>query len=375
MPYDEIPPGSTLGILGDGQLGRMLGEAALPLGFKIITAGPGGKNSSTGYLSWQAWRWEPEWLKEPNDQARSILNEFARLASVVTTEWENVPAWMVEYLQGKGVVCEPGPQALGVAQDRRREKATFKKLGLRTAESIVIRNQDDLELAKHFVFPAFLKLCHGGYDGRGQVLVKQFSDMAGALRQLQAAAGINSVCLLEEKVDFVYEISIVCARNRRGDFVTYPATVNEHRDGILRRSTYRPGQVPKAIEKQAEEAAKQVAEALDYVGVMTLEMFVTEDGEVIMNEVAPRVHNSGHWTQDGCDISQFAMHVRAICNWPLNEPQVTCRKAIMNNVLTADELEMAKQLVGVRNTFVHLYDKAPKQGDLRKIGHVNTVIR
>ena len=366
---DMVTPGSILGMLGNGQLGRMLSKKAAELGFKIKTIGPEGKDSSTGYISWKGWQWDQGSFDLSDTTA---LDAFAEGCDVMTTEWENVPAGVVEYMAKKeGLVIAPGASVLRVAQDRLKEKQLFESLGLKTADYVTISSREDFEKAKNFIFPARLKTRSGGYDGKDQELIEGFRYLALAFEKLG-----SKPCILESVIDFDYEVSVVVARNNRGDCVQYPAVVNYHKDGVLRRTIYNPLLIPPEVSLKAVAAAAKVAEYLDAIGVTTLEMFVMQDGTIYGNEVAPRVHNSGHWTQDGCDICQFKMHFHAICNYPIHQPKVLCDSAEMVNILTAQALEVAKQNVGAEDEFLHLYDKEPpKDGSLRKVGHINKIVR
>lgn len=278
---------------------------------------------------------------------------------------------MITLMESWGLTCLPGPEVLKIAQDRLFEKQCFEACGLPVAPYVQLDTFWDIPNAAKCSFPALLKTRRGGYDGKGQVEVASFEDLSKAFQSLQTEGRPEVACLLEQKIPFAYEVSVLVVQNMRGDCVTYPVVVNEHEGNILRRTIYRSDIVPPRVAEKARQAAVKIAKRLGSIGVLGVEMFVTVDGDLIVNEVATRPHNSGHWTQDGCDESQFAMHIRAICNWPLHTPRVLCSEAIMTNYL-GDEVEQAARDAEKQGTFVHLYGKEPRPG--RKVGHKNVII-
>lgn len=365
----QILPGSTIGVLGDGQLGRMLAITAARMGYHVAILGPVGRNSPAGEVSKHAWSWGENPTKVP----LVTLQKFVEVCDVITYEWENVPVRLIERLQELGAVCLPDVSILKIAQDRRLEKQLFTDCGLEIAPYSNIEDQDDLKAFLQEPAPTYprrLKACHGGYDGKGQVLVTSAGDLLEAFASLQSRTEIVS-CILEEVVDFDYELSVIVARNQSDKSVWYPPVRNLHEDGILRVTSYDQYSVlsiERGIESKAVEAALDIAKKLDLVGLLAVEMFVTQGGEVLINEIASRPHNSGHWTIEGCSISQFEMHIRAICNLQLWTPQPLFQSVNMFNLFgeTSNEIAIA---LNTPNTAVHLYGKEEVRPD-RKMGHI-----
>jgi len=353
-----LPPRSTIGILGSGQLGRMLAQAAGRLGFRThIYADDSGPafdvaavHSVGGY----------------RNLAR--LEEFARSVDVVTYEFENVPVDAAEHL-ARTIGVHPGPQALAVAQDRLVEKEFIAGLGIAVAPFVPVRTSEEIAAGSEALAawggPAILKTARLGYDGKGQVNVAGAGDLQPALQQLA-----NVPCVLEQRIPFAAEISVLVVRGRGGETRFYDVPRNSHEDGILRRSTV-PSGLPVEIERRACDMAGRIAEALSYVGVLGVEMFWLGPGAadpLLVNEIAPRVHNSGHWTMDACAADQFENHIRAVAGWPLVS---TARHwdAVMTNLIgheSDDWLALAAE-PGAR---LHLYGKREARPG-RKMGHVN----
>ncbi|MCS0497527.1 5-(carboxyamino)imidazole ribonucleotide synthase [Ancylobacter sp. MQZ15Z-1] len=358
MSAPMLKPGNTIGILGGGQLARMIALAAAPLGLKTHIFAPAGDNpafqvadahSSAAY----------------DDLA--ALEAFARTVDVVTYEFENVPVATAGHLESF-VPVHPGPRALGITQDRLEEKSFVAGLGIRTAPFAAVDDEAGLEAALATVGrPAVLKTRRFGYDGKGQVMIREGDDASAAF----AAIGRHPA-ILEGFVPFEREVSVVAARTADGRFAAYEVTENEHRHHILHRSTV-PADVTPAVEASASAIARHIGGALGYVGVFAVELFlVVEGGEqaVIVNEIAPRVHNSGHWTLDGAVTSQFEQHVRAIAGWPLGAVERLGRVEMTN--LIGDEADTWHEVLAEPGAHLHLYGKAEARPG-RKMGHVTRI--
>jgi len=373
---------STIGILGAGQLGRMLALAGYPLGhrFRFLDAA-----SPTGTMSDS-----PAGLLADHlafDYAdKSALEQFASGLNVVTYEFENVPVEAVRHLE-KFVPVYPPPMALEKAQDRFVEKSFFCELGIPTptftinglSHGLTDASQNGLDkrtLSRthgrertfdEVSFPAVLKTRRMGYDGKGQVVVKSEEELVNGLNNgLTDENGQTGSLILEEFVEFERELSIIAVRNKSGDIKFYPLVENQHRDGILRLSSV-TGNVSAELQQQAEEYATSVMSALDYVGVLTIEFF-EKDGCLLANEMAPRVHNSGHWTIEGAITSQFENQVRAVTDAPLGSTNPLGACAMVNLVGTVPDVEFILKIEGAH---LHLYDKAPRPK--RKLGHITLV--
>jgi 5-(carboxyamino)imidazole ribonucleotide synthase len=296
----------------------------------------------------------------------AALRAFADSVDVVTYEFENIPSHVLEGLEAH---CEvlPGRTALATSQDRLTEKNFLSALGLAVAPYANVETEDDLEAAVANVgMPALLKTRSFGYDGKGQVRLTNGDDAREAWRSLE-----DSPCILEGFVDFRCEISVIAARSRSGDVVCFDPGQNVHRDGILRTTTVPAQQVSGDVVEKAKAIAGQIVDGLDYVGVMGIETFVTDQEAVLVNEIAPRVHNSGHWTQDGCIVDQFEQHIRAIVGLPLGSG-ARHSDVVMTNLI-GDEASDAYKLLGVPDVSLHLYGKADIRPG-RKMGHFNRVI-
>jgi 5-(carboxyamino)imidazole ribonucleotide synthase len=352
-----VPPGSTIGIVGGGQLGRMLGMAAAQLGYRIHVFAPasGPANDVASAFTQASY--------DESDR----LAAFAEACDVVTYEFENVPLDALALIAGK-VPILPGLKALEIAQARHVEKAFVSDLGGRTAPFAVAGDLGELVAALERVgLPAIVKTLRMGYDGKGQARV---DDLAQAREAWDAVKRQPSI--VEGFVDFTHEFSILIARGADGATMIYPAPWNEHRGGILHRSSV---PAPAAIDGQVAEAgalAARVAQALDYVGLLALEFFATAEGPVF-NEMAPRVHNSGHWTIEGSVTSQFENHIRAICGLPLGSTALTCARADMENLI-GDEAESWPDVLAEPAAHLHLYGKSEAHPG-RKMGHVTRVFR
>ena len=347
-----LPPGSTIGILGGGQLGRMTALAAARLGYRCIVfapdADPVAAEVSAGHVR-----------GDYDDTA--ALARFAAQVDVVTYEFENVPEGAVaECLRHRPV--RPGVRPIHVAQHRLREKEFFRAAGIGTADYQSIASAADIETAT--ALPGILKTCTEGYDGKGQARVSNRAELGAAWDRIGRRA-----CILEGMVDFQCEISAIVARALDGTTRCFPIGLNEHRDGILRTTTV-PSQLPASTLATAERYGVQIATGLDLVGLVAVEMFVTRDGRVLANEMAPRPHNSGHWTIDACATSQFEQLVRAICGLPLGAVDVIAPSRMLN--LIGDEADGWQRFLEEPTARLHLYGKGHARPG-RKMGHVTYV--
>lgn len=345
-----LPPGSTIGILGGGQLGRMMAIAAVQLGYRVIGYAPEGDNVAAEVChDFFANGW--------GDKA--ALAAFASKCDVVTWEFENVPLKAVAAIPEN--LLAPHPRALEVAQDRVKEKRFVEDLGGKPAPFVPVDSERELAMAVERIgAPGILKTARDGYDGKGQWRI-------GNLRDVDAIRFPGRPCVYEGMVAFEAEFSIILVRGKDGELRFWDSTQNVHHDGMLATSTLPASSL---IESQVEEAralAAKVADALRYVGVLTLEFFATCDGPVF-NEMAPRVHNSGHWTIEGAATSQFENHIRAICGLPLGSTATRFPSVVMTNIVGKDALTAYAGLAEGDDIHLHLYGKAEAR-DGRKMGH------
>ncbi|MGE0845183.1 MAG: 5-(carboxyamino)imidazole ribonucleotide synthase [Flavobacteriaceae bacterium] len=346
-----LAPRSTVGILGGGQLGRMLAVSAAELGFRCHIFCPDPESPAFDVAAART-------VAAYEDEA--ALDAFAAACDVVTYEFENVPAATAARLAAR-VPVRPGPKALDVSQDRLREKRFLESVGLAVAPWRPVGTAADLARALAEIGPrAILKTTRFGYDGKGQVRVTAGDDPEAAI----AAAGAGPY-VLEGLVDFEREISVVAARGADGSTVAYDPAENVHRDQILWTSTV-PASISKETRKAALAAATRILDALDYVGVVGVEFFALPGGGLVVNEIAPRVHNTGHWTQDACAASQFEMHIRAIAGWPL-APSERLADCVMTNLIGDDAGDWA-EIAARTDARLHLYGKAETRPG-RKMGH------
>ncbi len=353
---EALAPGSVIGILGGGQLGRMLSVAAARLGFKTCIFEPGGDCPASHVANYH--------VQAGYDDA-DALRRFADAVDVVTYEFENIPTDALDLLEPL-VPIRPGREALRVSQDRLTEKQFLNDLGLATAPFADVADAAGLEAALAKIgAPAILKTRRFGYDGKGQARLSSAADAETALADMAGAPAI-----LEGFVDFSHEVSVIAARSVSGEVACFDPGENVHSDGILRTTTV-PARLTGAQKTDAVLLAARILNALDYVGVMGVELFVTKAG-LIVNEVAPRVHNSGHWTQNGCTVDQFEQHIRAVAGWRLGNGQ-RYADVVMENLI-GDDMDRVPDLSRAADVAVHLYGKAEvKPG--RKMGHVNRIVR
>ena len=344
---------TTIGILGGGQLGRMLSVAASRLGLKTHIFEPGA-NPPAAHVA--------DAVTTASYDDRAALTAFAQSVDVITYEFENIPTSALDLLETLRPIY-PGRQALATSQDRLTEKNFLQSLGLQTAPFATVDNAADLDAAIASIgTPAIMKTRTMGYDGKGQARIMSPDDAAQALADMAGAPAI-----LEGFVNFSHEVSIIGARSADGAVSCFDPGENVHVDGILRTTTV-PAKLSRSQRTDAVLIAARILNELDYVGVMGVELFVTPQG-LIVNEIAPRVHNSGHWTQNGCTIDQFEQHIRAVAGWPLGDGS-RHSDVIMENLI-GDDMDRLPELAKT-TAALHLYGKADvKTG--RKMGHVNHV--
>jgi 5-(carboxyamino)imidazole ribonucleotide synthase len=352
---EPIPPGGTIGILGGGQLGRMTAMAAARLGYRVHVFTPEGAGGPCAQVC------AAETVAVYDDFA--ALAAFADAVDMVTLEFENVPLATAEFLAARRPFF-PSPACLAVTQVRTAEKSEVNKLGFATAPWAAVTGAAELEQALAKIGrPAVLKTNRFGYDGKGQAKIMPGDDAAEIWASLKTDDAI-----LEGFVDFVREISVVLARGKDGAIAAYPPVENRHRDHIL-SETIVPADIPPAIAAEAERMAAAIATDLDYVGVLAVEMFETRDGRLLVNELAPRPHNSGHWTIEGAATSQFEQLVRAVCGLPLGS--VAWKPSRMINLIGNDARDWQKYVADPA-AHLHLYGK-PDIRPGRKMGHVTWV--
>jgi 5-(carboxyamino)imidazole ribonucleotide synthase len=351
-----ISPGATIGILGGGQLGRMLALAAAPLGYRCHVYCPE-SDPPAGHVA--AVTTTADYTDE------DALGRFAAAVDVVTYEFENIPVECVQFLSER-VAVRPGAEALAVTQDRLKEKTFACDSGAETAPFRAVSSLTDLETAiTEIGCPAILKTRRFGYDGKGQTRLESPDDAATAWQQAGEATSI-----LEGFVAFDREISLIAARAADDTIVSFPPIENHHHNHILATSKV-PAAISADLAAQAEACARALLQGLDYVGVLAVEMFVAGD-RLLINEMAPRVHNSGHWTIEGAETSQFEQHIRAICGLPLGD--VTLRGDIVMRNLIGDDVDGWQNILTEPGQHLHLYGKAESRPG-RKMGHVTTIAK
>ncbi|GAB5510297.1 MAG: 5-(carboxyamino)imidazole ribonucleotide synthase [Hyphomicrobiales bacterium] len=356
-----LPPGATIGILGGGQLGRMMAIAAARYGLQVHIFTPE-SNAPAADVSKDSTRADYE-----DTQA---LLRFAAACDVVTYEFENIPRASLEALAG-AVPLRPGIASLETSQDRLVEKQFLENLGLHVAPYRAINSAADIvqahqELGKDTI----LKTCRFGYDGKGQARLKPDTDIDQ--QKLWQSVGAQP-SVLEARIPFIAELSAVISRGQHGQCVAYDVPVNTHKDGILDTSaigSFASTSISETLAQQAQDAAMRVANALDHVGVLTVEFFLTDSNELLVNEFAPRVHNSGHWTMDACLNDQFDNHIRAVAGMPLGSA-ARHSDALMTNLI-ADDVEMAHDWSEKKDVQLHLYAKGEARKG-RKMGHVTQI--
>ncbi len=349
-----LEPGQTIGILGGGQLGRMLSQAASRLGLKTHIYAPS--------IECPAAHISSQFTEGAYDDAESVI-AFARQCDAVTYEFENIPSVTAKAASSASPL-RPGARALDVSQDRLSEKTFLRdRVGVEVAGFVEVNSVHDLRRAvKILGIPAVLKTRRFGYDGKGQFIIRGEGDIAAAWEKLAPAP-----CILEAFIPFSREVSVIAARAQDGDFKAYPLIENVHQNHILHTSS-----APTTDDTgEAQIIASKILGQLDYVGVMGVEFFQMADGKLVVNEVAPRVHNSGHWTQNAGCTDQFEQHIRAVAGWPLGDTNPK-HGVVMTNLIGEDATTW-QTLAQAPNTHIHLYGKSDIRTG-RKMGHINTII-
>ncbi|HZG41874.1 MAG TPA: 5-(carboxyamino)imidazole ribonucleotide synthase [Longimicrobium sp.] len=356
-------PGATLGMVGGGQLGRMFALEARRMGYRVVVLDPGEDTPAAQFCD--------RHLRAPFEDLDACL-ELARLSDVVTLEWENADVATLREME-RIVPVRPGPAVLEVAQHRVREKDAARRLGVLTAEYRALGTREELDAAlREIGAPAILKTARMGYDGKGQAVIRGEGDADAAWN---AVSSMGSEFILEAMVSFRMEVSVICARSATGETACFPVAENEHRGGIL-HLTRCPARVSGEIAAEAMRVATALAEGLGVIGLLAVEMFVDAEGRILVNEIAPRPHNSGHHTIEACGVSQFEQQLRAVCGLPLGSPALL-RPAAMVNLMGEDAgtgLGRAgvADALRVPETSLHLYGKGQARPG-RKMGHLTAL--
>ncbi|MDA5110432.1 5-(carboxyamino)imidazole ribonucleotide synthase [Brevibacillus thermoruber] len=354
-----IKPGATIGILGGGQLGRMIALAGRAMGYRFVTMDPT-EDAPCGQAA------DRQIVARYDDVDAAM--QLAEISDVISYEFENVDARVAEVLESRAYVPQ-GSRLLRITQNRIREKTAIRELGIPVAPFRVIDSLDSLRAAiGELGLPAVMKTATGGYDGKGQWVLRSEAELAEAYETLSKA---GTELIVEQFVPFQLELSVIAARNPSGELAVFPAAENVHRENILHLSIV-PARVPDDIRQRAEAIARTIAERLDVVGLIAVEMFLTASGELYVNELAPRPHNSGHYTMDACVTSQFEQHVRAVCDLPLGSTELLS-PVVMVNIL-GEHLQPVLDHIGQlpRTAKLHLYGKHESKPK-RKMGHLNVL--
>lgn len=363
-----ILPGSTIGVLGGGQLGRMMALQGRAMGYRFVTLDPT-EDAPCGQVA------DKQIVAAYDDL--TAATELAQHADVITYEFENVDAVVAAMLEREASVPQ-GSELLQVTQHRLREKQAIEQAGVKVAPYYAIHNETQLrEAVSELGFPCVVKTVRGGYDGKGQYVVRQEQDIAKAFDTLSSGLmlqedGPHLVC--EQFIPFTKELSVIAARNTSGEIAIFPIAENVHHHNIL-HETIVPARVPEEITTKAEAIARQIADALQVVGIIAVELFLTSSGELFVNELAPRPHNSGHYTMDACNVSQFEQHIRAICGLPMTPPKLLSPVVMVNilgehveGILTL--IQNSENLPADITIKTHLYGKKDSKPG-RKMGHLN----
>ncbi|MBY8914160.1 5-(carboxyamino)imidazole ribonucleotide synthase [Bacillus sp. YC2] len=353
MSSHTIYPGAVIGIIGGGQLGKMMAVAAKQMGYKVAVVDPV-KDSPCGQVA------DVEITAPYND--REAIRKLADISDIITYEFENIDYEALNWLKDNAYLPQ-GSELLLITQNRETEKKAIQSAGCQVAPYRIVNSATELKQAiQSLGLPAVLKTCRGGYDGKGQFVIKEEeqADEASALLE-------NGTCILESWVPFRMELSVIVTRSVHGEISTFPAAENIHHNNILFQSIV-PARVDEAVQKRAEALAVQLAETLGLVGPLAVEMFVTEEGDLLINELAPRPHNSGHYTLDLCETSQFEQHIRAVCGLPLGKTELL-KPGMMVNLL-GDEVKLVEEKTELlKEAKLYLYGKHDiKKG--RKMGHI-----
>lgn len=355
----QIKPGSTLGILGGGQLGRMIALAGRALGYRFVTMDPTA-DAPCGQTA-------DRQIVASYDDVEAAM-QLASVSDVISYEFENVDAQVAEVLESRAYVPQ-GSRLLRITQNRIREKTAIREIGIPVAPFCVVNSLEDLqEAVRELGLPAVMKTATGGYDGKGQWVLRSEAELAEAYDTLSKA---GTELIVEQFVPFQMELSVIAARNPAGELAVFPVSENIHQENILHLSIV-PARISAEVAARAEEIARTIVEKLDVVGLIAVELFLTEDGQLYVNELAPRPHNSGHFTMDACVTSQFEQHVRAVCNLPLGSTELLS-SVVMVNILGEHLQPVIDQIDKLpRTAKLHLYGKAESKAK-RKMGHINVL--
>ncbi|TKI57594.1 5-(carboxyamino)imidazole ribonucleotide synthase [Brevibacillus antibioticus] len=355
----QIKPGSTLGILGGGQLGRMIALAGRAMGYRFVTMDPTA-DAPCGQTA-------DRQIVASYDDVEAAM-QLASVSDVISYEFENVDAQVAEVLESRAYVPQ-GSRLLRITQNRIREKTAIREIGIPVAPFCVVNSLEDLQNAvRELGLPAVMKTATGGYDGKGQWVLRSEAELTEAYETLSKA---GTELIVEQFVPFQMELSVIAARNPAGELAVFPVSENIHQENILHLSIV-PARISAEVAARAEEIARTIVEKLDVVGLIAVELFLTEDGQLYVNELAPRPHNSGHFTMDACVTSQFEQHVRAVCNLPLGSTELLS-SVVMVNILGEHLQPVIDQIDKLpRTAKLHLYGKAESKAK-RKMGHINVL--
>jgi 5-(carboxyamino)imidazole ribonucleotide synthase len=352
-----ILPGQTIGIIGGGQLGRMMTVAAKAMGFRVVVLDPT-EDCPCGQVA-------DEQIVGAYDDLEAI-KQLSDKSDVITYEFENISAEALEWLESQAYVPQ-GTKLLRLTQDRILEKEAIQAAGVDVAPYAIIKHIDHVHLSINDTgLPAVLKTARGGYDGKGQVVIRHPDDMRQAENLVE-----QGPCVLEKWIPFEKEISVIITRNPAGETAVFPVAENIHKNNILHQ-TIVPARISSAAEDKAIRKAKQLAEALNLTGTLAVEMFLTADEQIYINELAPRPHNSGHYTIEACETSQFEQHIRAVAGWPLASTRLL-KPAVMINILGQHQEKLLEKVGTLKDWKIHLYGKKEAKYQ-RKMGHV-TLLR
>lgn len=352
-----ILPGSTIGIIGGGQLGRMMAIAARQLGYRIAVLDPT-KDCPCGQIA------DVEITASYDDL--EAIKQLAEVSDVITYEFENIDYKALRWLEENASLPQKSSLLL-LTQDRETEKAAIEKAGCQVAPYKIIHSEEELHQAVEVLeYPCVLKTCRGGYDGKGQVVLRDDQDQSRAKQLLP-----HGTCILEKWVPFEKEISVIVTRSVNGETKVFPVAENIHKDNILYQSIV-PARVSESVIQKAEELAIKLSNSFELVGTLAVEMFLTNDEEIYINELAPRPHNSGHYTIDLCETDQFEQHIRAVCNLPLGETSLL-QSGMMVNLLGEDLSIVSENLSLLQHAKLHLYGKK-EPASKRKMGHITFII-
>lgn len=357
LSKDTILPGQTIGIIGGGQLGRMIALAAKTCGFKVAVL-ERTTDSPCGQVA------DYEIIGAYDDLA--AIDQLAEISDVITYEFENISARALDHISKKAYVPQ-GTRLLETTQNRLVEKRAIEQANQTVAPYLEITSESALiKGLEKLGYPAVLKTTTGGYDGKGQIIINEQTDLDEAKSLIK-----QQTCILEKWITFEKEISVIVSRSPAGETTTFPVGENIHINNILHK-TIVPARIDESATEEARQIALELANSLQMVGTLAVEMFLTEDGTIYVNELAPRPHNSGHYTIEACATSQFMQHVKAICNWPLGKTSLL-KPAVMVNILGQHEQKLLNQLQKLADWNIHLYGKAEARID-RKMGHI-TILR